>query len=119
MSGPTDDVYVDKEWTTGVWAEKRMTLGKGREGGRLGGVMTTGGQTGGVTADRLVEGWGIAGGRAEGWVGGSRWMPGGWMSGRGHAGGPVPLGQPPPTCRNVLLRSSVHVILPDQDLLTV
>lgn len=30
-----------------------------------------------------------------------------------------PLGQPPPTCRNVLLRSSAHVILPDQDLLTV
>ena len=30
----------------------------------------------------------------------------------------VPAGRPP-TCRNVLLRSSAHVILPDQDLLTV
>ena len=69
--------------------------------------------------NRGMDGWadGWEGGQMDGegrgraWAGGTT---GGWR--RGHCPHPETIAR---TCRNVLLRSSAHVILPDQDRLTV
>ena len=73
--------------------------------------------------NRGMDGWAGGGtcGRGDGWTGRGGGVPGGgggttggWR--RGHCPHPETIAR---TCRNVLLRSSAHVILPDQDRLTV
>ena len=70
-------------------------------GGRVGG------RVGGGTDGRGGAGACLGGGGGGGTTGGWR---------RGHCPHPETIAR---TCRNVLLRSSAHVILPDQDRLTV
>lgn len=87
--------------------------------GWAGGGVWTGDADGGACGRWTGMGGRMDGGRGwgDGWTG-----RGGARLGEGRgraAAGPGPALIPCRTCRKVLLRSSAHVILPDQDRLTV